>query len=254
MESKLENRLSIDIPNYSGPLETLLDLAKNQKVDLTKISITTLAEEFLEFIKESKNLDLAFEYLIMATWLTYLKSKLLLPEDEEDDFKASEIAEKLKLQLKKLELIRLLSDQLLQRDRIGKNIFYRGIKGGVKSIHNPVYKVTLYELLKAYSSVKAQSIFQKIDIPKLPVMTTQEGIKQIKDNMSLILEWKKIDELIPLSFTKSNKFKKTGLAAIFCASLELEKDGVINMMQKKLFDDILIRSAKHTPLKLKQNN
>ena len=77
MESKLENRLSIDIPNYSGPLETLLDLAKNQKVDLTKISITTLAEEFLEFIKESKNLDLAFEYLIMATWLTYLKSKLL---------------------------------------------------------------------------------------------------------------------------------------------------------------------------------
>ena len=85
-------------------------------------------------------------------------------------------------------------------------------------------------------------------------MTTQEGIKQIKENMSLILEWKKIEELIPSSFAKSNKFKKTGLAAIFCASLELEKDGVINMMQKKLFDDILIRSAKHTPLKLRQNN
>ena len=104
MESNNLNSISIDIPNYSGPLETLLDLAKNQKVDLTSISVTMLADEFLEFIKKykDKNLDLAFEYLLMATWLTYLKSKLLLPEDEDDKFKASEIADKLKLQLKKL--------------------------------------------------------------------------------------------------------------------------------------------------------
>ena len=250
MESNLNKDISIDIPNYSGPLETLLDLAKNQKVDLTKISVTTLADHFLEYIKESKNLDLAFEYLIMATWLAYLKSKLLLPEDDEDDFKASEIAEKLKLQLKKLELIRLLSDQLLKRDRIGKNIFYRGMKGGIKSINNPAYDINLYELLKAYSNIKVQSMYQKVNIPKLPVMTTQEGIKQIKDNMNSIDEWKKIQELIPKSFSKSYKFKKTGLAAIFSASLELTKDGVIDLMQKNLFEDILIRVAKHTPLKL----
>ena len=158
MESLTNSSISVDIPNYSGPLEKLLDLAKNQKVDLTKISITKLAENFLEYVKESedKNLDTAFEYLIMATWLAYLKSKLLLPEDEDDNFKASEIAEKLKIQLKKLELIRLLSDQLLKRDRIGKNIFYRGTKGGIRSIRNPVYKVTLYELLKSYSDIKGQ--------------------------------------------------------------------------------------------------
>ena len=98
MESNNVNSISIEIPNYSGPLEVLLDLAKNQKVDLTKISITKLADQFLEYIKKfkNKNLDLAFEYLLMATWLTYLKSKLLLPEDEEDTFKANEIAEKLK--------------------------------------------------------------------------------------------------------------------------------------------------------------
>ena len=90
MESN--TNISVDIPNYSGPLETLLDLAKNQKVDLNQISITILAENFLEYVKQSKNLDLAFEYLIMATWLAYLKSKLLLPEDEDDDFKASDIA------------------------------------------------------------------------------------------------------------------------------------------------------------------
>ena len=254
MESNNINSISIEIPNYSGPLEVLLDLAKNQKVDLTKISVTKLADQFLEYIKKfkNKNLDLAFEYLLMATWLTYLKSKLLLPEDEEDTFKANEIAEKLKSQLKKLEIIRLLSDQLLKKERVGRDLFYRGTKGGIRSISNPVYKVSLYELLKTYSELKTQSSFQKINIPKLPVMTTQEGIKQIKENMRSILEWKKIQELIPNSFKSSNKFKKTGFAAIFSASLELTKDGVIDLMQKNLFDDILIRSAKHTPLKLKE--
>ena len=117
MESKSFNQISIDIPNYSGPLEVLLDLAKTQKVDLAEISITMLADQFLEFIKENKNLNLetASEFLLMATWLAYLKSKLLLPEEIEDDFKALEVAEKLKLQLKKLELIRILSDQMLKK-------------------------------------------------------------------------------------------------------------------------------------------
>ena len=135
MESNLNNSISIEIPNYSGPLDVLLNLAKTQKVDLTKISITKLADQFLEYIKDSinLNLELAAEYLLMATWLAYLKSKLLLPEDEEDDFKALEVAEKLKLQLKKLELIRLLSDQLIKKNRIGVSVFYRGMKGGIKS-------------------------------------------------------------------------------------------------------------------------
>mgnify|MGYP001409121577 CR=1 FL=1 len=252
MESESIENISVDIPNYSGPLEKLLDLAKNQKVDLTKISVTILADNFLEYIKNAKNLDLAFEFLIMATWLAYLKSKLLLPEDENDDFKASIVAEKLKLQLKKLELIRLLSDQLLKKERIGKHIFYRGMKGGIKSINNTVYKVTLYELLKSYSNIKVQSLYQTVNIPKLPVMTTQEGIKEIKSKMNDIDEWKKIQELIPKSFKNSSKFKKTGLASIFSASLELVKDGVIDVMQQNLFEDIFIRTAKHTPLKLKE--
>ena len=253
MESNINKKIEIDIPNYSGPLETLLDLAKTQKVDLTQISVTLLADQFIEYIKnfKDKNLDLAFEYLLMATWMTYLKSRLLLPDDETDDFKASEIATKLKLQLKKLELIRLLSDELLKRKRVGRDIFYRGTKGGIRSVKNPVYKVTLYELLKAYSLVKTQSIFQKINIPKLPVMTTQEGIKQIKDNMQLLDQWKKINELIPETFSKSVKSKKSGLASIFTACLELTKDGIINIMQEKLFGDILIKRSTHTPLRLK---
>ena len=134
--------IKIQIDNYSGPLEVLLDLAKSQKVNLADISITQLADQFIEFINSAKdiNLDIASEYLLMATWLAYLKSKLLLPEDDEDDFKASEVAEKLKLQLKKLELIRLLSDQLLKKKRLGVDIFMRGMTNGIRTKTNSKYK------------------------------------------------------------------------------------------------------------------
>ncbi|MEK9545037.1 MAG: ScpA family protein [Pelagibacteraceae bacterium] len=243
MESQVNNSISIEIPNYSGPLEVLLDLAKTQKVDLTKISITKLADQFLDYIKQAKdlNLELASEYLLMATWLAYLKSKLLLPEDEEDNFKASEVAEKLKLQLKKLELIRLLSDQLVKKDRIGVNIFYRGMKGGIKSINTPIYKVSLYELLKTYATIRMQKAFQTINIPKLPVFTTEEGIKQISNNFNNITDWKDIEELIPKNFSFNKKLKKSGMAGIFAASLELTKQGITTLLQKKLFDKILIK-------------
>jgi len=184
MESNNINKISINIPNYNGPLEVLLDLAKSQKVDLADISITKLADQFLDFIKNSKDLNLesASEFLLMATWLAYLKSKILLPEDEDDDFKALEVAEKLKLQLKKLELIRILSDQMLQKKRLGIHIFTRGMKGGIRSINTPVYDVSLYELLKTYAGIQVQKTFQNISIPKLPVLTTEEGIKQIKED------------------------------------------------------------------------
>ena len=145
MESKNSINISVNIPNYSGPLEVLLDLAKTQKVDLAEISITQLADQFLTYIKNNENLNLeeASEFLLMATWLAYLKSKLLLPEDEDDDFKALEVAEKLKLQLKKLELIRILSDQMLQKKRLGVDIFSRGMKGGIRSINTPIYNISL---------------------------------------------------------------------------------------------------------------
>ena len=123
----------IDLNNFSGSLDLLLDLAKSQKVNLEEISITKLADQFNNYITKTENLNLeiASEYLLMATWLTYLKSKLLLPLDDEEEFKALEIAERLKLQLKKLELIRLLSDQMLKRKRLGRDIFMRGMNSKI---------------------------------------------------------------------------------------------------------------------------
>ena len=234
---------NVDLNNYSGSLEVLLDLAKSQKVDLEKISITLLADQFLDFIKTNKkiNLDLASEYLLMATWLTYLKSKLLLPESDDEEFKALEVAEKLKLQLKKLELIRLLSDQMLKRKRLGRDIFMRGIRGNIKSIYSTKYSLTLFEILKSYSTIIMTRDFQRMNIPKLPVYTTEEGIKRIKEFFGKLGNWKNINELLPTNFSDSKDSKRTARAGIFSGSLELVKEGNISIKQKNLFDDIFIK-------------
>ena len=142
----------VDVDNYKGPLDVLLDLARAQKVNLEDISITKLADQFHDFITKEKNLNLeiASEYLLMATWLAYLKSKLLLPGSPEEEFKVQEVADKLKLQLKKLELIRLLSEQMLKRKRLGREIRTRGMRAGIRPIYNSEYKLNLFELLKSY--------------------------------------------------------------------------------------------------------
>ena len=237
---------NVDVENYKGPLDILLDLAKAQKVKLEDISITKLADQFHEFItKESNlNLEIASEYLLMASWLAYLKSKLLLPGSPEEEFKVQEVAEKLKLQLKKLELIRLLSDQMLKRKRLGREIRTRGSRSGIRPIYNSEYKVNLFELLKTYSTIIMTKDFQKINIPKLPVFTTEEGIKTIKEFFGRLMDWKKLDDLIPKNFKNTIKYKMTGKAGIFAGSLELVKEGNLKIKQEKLFDDVYIKETK----------
>ena len=233
----------VDIDNYNGPLDILLDLAKAQKVNLEEISITKLADQFHNYIssKTDLNLEVASEYLLMATWLAYLKSKLLLPGSPEEDFKVQEVAEKLKLQLKKLELIRLLSDQMLKRKRLGREIRTRGMKGNIRSIHSAEYKLNLFELLKAYSSIIMTKDFQRINIPKLPVFTTEDGIQRIKNFFGKLIDWKNLDDLIPNNFKSEKKFKRTGKAGIFAGSLELVKEGDLKIKQDKLFENIYIK-------------
>ena len=236
---------NVDVINYNGPLDVLLDLAKAQKVNLEDISITKLADQFHEFIVREKNLNLeiASEYLLMATWLAYLKSKLLLPTTPDEEFKVHEVAEKLKLQLKKLELIRLLSDQMLKRKRLGKEIRTRGIKGNIRSIYSTEYRLNLFELLKSYSSIIMTKDFQRMNIPKLPVFTTEDGIKTIKEFFGKLTDWKNLDDLIPKNFRSGSKFKKTGKAGIFAGSLELVKEGNLVIKQDNPFENIYIREV-----------
>ena len=243
MSTNDSKNFEINLANYSGPLDVLLDLAKSQKVNLAEISIAELADQFNEFINKAENinLELASEYLLMATWLTYLKSKLLLPEMEEDEFKFLEVAKKLKLQLKKLELIRILSDQMLKRKRLGLNIFTRGMKGGIRSIYSSNYSVTLYEILKSYSNHVMKKDFMRINIPKLPILSTEEGIRRIRTFFGKLSDWKNLRELIPKEFNESKVLKKSGLASIFAGSLELSKEGNIELKQNALFNSIFIR-------------
>ena len=233
---------NVNLNNYSGSLELLLDLAKSQKMDLEKISITKLADQFHQYITKATNinLELASEYLLMATWLAYLKSKLLLPETDEEEFKALEVAEKLKLQLKKLELIRLLSTQMLNRKRLGKDIFMRGSKSGLKAIYDSKYSLTVFEILKTYANIVMTKDFHRMNIPKLPVFTTEDGIKTIKEYFGKLSDWKEMKDLIP-SYYLSTKLKKTGYAGIFAGALELTREGNISIKQNKLFDEIYIK-------------
>ena len=235
----------VDVENYKGPLDVLLDLAKAQKVNLEDISITKLADQFHNFITKEKNLNLeiASEYLLIATWLAYLKSKLLLPGTPEEEFKVQEVAEKLKLQLKKLELIRLLSEQMLKRKRLGREIRTRGSRSGIRPIYNSEYKINLFELIKTYSSIIMTKDFQRINIPKLPVFTTEDGIKTIREFFGKLMDWKNINDLIPAGFKSGSKYKRTGKAGIFAGSLELVKEGNLTIKQENLYDDIYVKEV-----------
>ena len=246
MSANDSNNFNVNLENYQGPLDVLLDLAKAQKVDLENISITLLADQFHDYITNKKdlNLETASEYLLMATWLTYLKSKLLIPGNPEEEFKLLEVAQQLKLQLKKLELIRLLSDQMLKRKRLGREIRLRGIKGSIRSIYSTEYNLNLYELLKAYSSIIMTKDFQRMNIPKLPVFTTEDGIKRIREFFGKLIDWKNINDLIPKNFRDSIKYKNTGKAGIFAGSLELVKEGNLTIKQENLFDEIYVKEIK----------
>jgi len=244
-ESKVANTLDLNIDNYEGPLELLLDLAKSQKVDLMKISIVQLVDQYIAFVeKVKKNLEIAADFLVMATWLAYLKSRLLLPEDDDDEFSASQMAEKLKLQLRKLEMIRLLSDQLMTKKQMGVDIFYRGIRERIRSKNTPQYSVSLYELIKSYADFKRRKNFSTMNISKLQTYTMEEAIKKITSMFSKLKDWCDLKDLIPETFKRKKKLRKTGHAGSFVASLELVREGDLLIKQEYLFDKIFVKAKK----------
>ena len=242
---KNEKVLELNIDNYEGPLDLLLDLAKTQKVDLMQISIVQLADQYISFVERvKKNLEIAADFLVMASWLAYLKSRLLLPEDLNDDFSATKMAEKLKLQLRKLEMIRLLSDQLMTKKQMGVDIFFRGIKEGIKKKNTPKYSLSLYELIKSYADFKKRQNFSSIEIKKLKTYTMEEAIKKITSMFEKLKDWCDIIDLIPQIFKTKKNLRKTGYAGSFVAGLELVREGDLLIKQNKLFDKIYLKTKK----------
>ena len=239
----ISNNFKLNVDNYQGPLDLLLDMAKVQKVDLMQISIVQLADQYINYVNEiQNNLELAADFLVMAAWLAYLKSRLLLPDDSDDDFSAIQMAEKLKLQLRKLESIRILSDKLMVRPKLGFDVFMRSMREGIKPINKSEYNVSLYELIKSYADFKKKQNFSSISIGKLPVYTMEEALKMITKMFDKIKEWCEIKTIIPNSFLKTKKLKKSGLSGTFAASLELVREGKLMIKQEKIFENIFIKT------------
>ena len=233
----------VNLNLYSGPLNTLLDLAKAQKVDLEKLSITKLADQFYEFITKSDNINLevASEYLLIATWLTYLKSKLLLPEEDDEDVSAKELSAILAFRLRRLEAMREAGSKLMTRDREGTHIFRRGMPEAIFLIKNFNHKDTLFDLISSYSGIRNRNYDNKWKPRVFSIFSIEDARNRLEKMLGTIVNWTKIEDFLPVNNDASEEgvlFRKSSLASIFSASLELSKEGMIEINQNKNFGSI----------------
>jgi segregation and condensation protein A len=234
----------IDVDGYEGPLDVLLALARAQKVDLRKISILALAEQYLTFINEARRmqLDLAADYLVMASWLAYLKSRLLLPEPEkEGEPSAEEMAERLTLQLQRLEAIRIAAARLMARERLGSDVFLRGSPEGIRVVKTPEYSDTLLDLLKAYATQRVKKIaHSNYALERLPVFAIEDARHRLERMLGVIVDWSMIDSLMPDEYAQG-KSRRSGIASTLSASLEMVRDGLVELRQMAPFAPLYVR-------------
>lgn len=242
----LIGQLLVDVDGYEGPLDVLLVLAREQKVDLRRISILKLAEQYLEFIAEVRKtrLELAADYLVMAAWLAYLKSRLLLPEKEKPgEPSGEELAERLQFQLRRLEGIRRVSEQLFARDRVGLSMFMRGMPEGVQVIRKSIFAATLYELLKAYSEFRMSRGSDEaltMRLARRQLMSVEEALTRLRAMIGAIPDWATLQAFLPHDIDDPFSVR-SALASTFNASLEMAKQGLIELRQVQTFGPIYIR-------------
>ena len=238
-------RFNILLSSYEGPIDLLLELAKKQKVDLSDISILELAEQYINFINKYNtiHLEIAADYLVMAAWLTYLKSRLLLPKEEKNDIQSPEELENaLKYQLLRLQAMQRISKKLYSRPLINRDIFYGGFSDGIKVKYDISYKSSLYDLLKTYSSIlSSKEKISSLKISSSELYSVDQAIQRLKNIFGSIKEWTNIMNLLP-KFGLNNIVNKSSISSNFMASLELAKNGMIELKQNETFGNIFIRS------------
>ncbi|MBA3676988.1 MAG: segregation/condensation protein A [Sphingosinicella sp.] len=236
-------RLTLDLDGWEGPLDLLLTLARNQKVDLAKISILALVEQYLAFIADAKKLrlEIAADYLVMAAWLAYLKSCLLLPKDEQADPSPEELAMRLQLRLQRLHAMREAGARLLARDRLGRDVFARGAPEGLRVIRKAAWRADLYDIISVYGSIRARGEPAIHVVGRRPVMTLEEALLRVERLLGITMEWASIESFLPE--TQDPEFRKSALASSFVAALELARQGKVQMEQKAAFAPLLIRAA-----------
>lgn len=239
--------LLVDVDGFEGPLDVLLTLARGQKVDLRRISILQLAEQYLAFVSAARKLriELAADYLVMAAWLAYLKSRLLLPPpDMEEGPSAEELAAQLAFQLERLEAMRNAAARLMGRDQLGREIFARGEEEALTVKTDIEWTASLSDLLNAYSRIKTRDDYQPLHMKRAPVYSLDDAVKRLREMVGITVEWRVLATYIPSEWLSTPIRRKSALASHFSAMLELVKQGDAEIRQDDTFGPIQLRAAR----------
>ncbi|MES1971022.1 MAG: ScpA family protein [Pseudomonadota bacterium] len=234
--------LTLDIDGWEGPLDLLLALARNQKVDLREISILALVDQYLRFIEEAKaiKLELAADYLVMAAWLAYLKSALLLPRDPEEQPSPEELALRLQLRLERLNAMREAGARLFVRDRLGRDVFLRGAPEGLRTVRKALWQAEIYDLIAAYGRINARTRPVMHIVANRPVMTLDAALERVSRLVGERIDWATIESFLPEAAT--GMFRKSALASSFVAALELARQGRVELRQKSPFAPLYLKA------------
>jgi segregation and condensation protein A len=237
------DELTLSLDGWEGPLDLLLNLARVQKVDLAQISILQLVEQYLAYLNEARalKLEIAADYLVMAAWLAYLKSCLLLPKDPEQDPSPEEIALRLQMRLQRLDAMREAGARLLGRDRIGRDVFVRGAPEGLRLIRKAAWQVREFDLFAAYGAVRARTQPAMHVVHARSVMTLEEAIERVARMIGTALDWTFLESFLPS--TQDPQFRRSALASSFLAALELARRGRLEIAQEEAFAPIKLKAA-----------
>jgi segregation and condensation protein A len=242
-----EPSLMVDVEGFEGPLDLLLTLARQQKVDLAKISILALADQYLAFIEEARKmrLELAADYLVMAAWLAYLKSRLLLPEQHPaEGLSAEEMANVLALRLRRLEAIRKFAEQVMNRPQLGRDVFQRGQPEPIAEIKHPQWSATLYDLLSAYASRRQIQSRSVVRVAKRTVWSLAEAREALERLIGQNMDWSPLDQYL-LAYLTDPATTATVLASSFAAALEMIREGQLEAHQQGAFSPLYLRKKRN---------
>jgi segregation and condensation protein A len=245
VEVSPDEALVVAVDGFEGPLDLLLRLARDQKVDIARISVLKLADQYLEFIESTRrlNLELAADYLVMAAWLAYLKSRLVLPQPEsaDGDPTADEMASRLRWRLRRLEAMREASARLMAGDRLGRDVFARGAPEPVNVIKLRTYKDTLYDLLTAYAAERVRKLGGKAYRPAMaPVLAIEEARERLERMLGRLPDWNTLAQLLPFDWAGGSR-RRSALASTLLACLELARDGKVEIRQLRPFEEIYVK-------------
>ena len=237
------DELTLNLDGWEGPLDLLLSLARAQKVDLAQISILDLTEQYIAYIEQARalKLEIAADYLVMAAWLAYLKSCLLLPKDPEQDPSPEEIALRLQIRLQRLDAMREAGARLLGRDRIGRDVFLRGGPEGLRLIRKAAWQARLFDVIAAYGAVRARTQPAMHVVHARSVMTLDEAIDRVARMIGMAIDWTMLESFLPE--TSDPQLRRSALASSFLAALELARRGTLAIDQEEAFSPIRLKAA-----------